>query len=219
MTSLAIALTVACAAAVAGLLAAEWFACRVARIAFKLLASTAFVAVACVLPGSAGVYGRLVIVALVLSWVGDTCLLGSRAALFLAGLAAFLLAHLAYGAAFAQGALDGRALGLALLVMLVVGAATMRWLWPHLSMPYKAAVGAYVAAIVGMCTLAVASSSALGCWPLAAGALGFAASDLAVARDQFVAPGRVNRLWGLPLYYASQLLLAWSLASRGALAA
>lgn len=175
--------------------------------------------VAWVLPGGTSLYGQWLIVALALSWVGDACLLASRAPSFLAGLAAFLLAHLAFAAAFAQVALDFDALAIALLVMLAVGAATMRWLWAHLSTPYKAAVGAYVAAIVGMCTLAVASSSALGYWPVAVGALGFAASDLAVARDQFVAPGRVNRLWGLPLYYGSQLLLAWSLASRGALAA
>lgn len=217
MTSAAIVLTAACAVAVVGLLAAEWSAWRRARITFKLLASSAFVAVACVLPGSASAYGRLVIVALALSWVGDACLLSSRAALFLAGLAAFLLAHLVFAAAFAQGALDGHALLAALLVMLAVGGVTMRWLWPHLSTPYKAAVGAYVAAIVGMCALAVARSAALGYWPLAVGALGFAASDLAVARDRFVAPGRVNRLWGLPLYYASQLILAWSVASRGGL--
>jgi len=46
----------------------------------------------------------------------------------------------------------------------------------------------------------------------AAGAVLFFASDLAVARDKFVAKGFVNRAWGLPVYYAGQLLIAWSLA-------
>ena len=45
-----------------------------------------------------------------------------------------------------------------------------------------------------------------------AGAWGFAISDLAVARDQFVTPGYQNRLWGLPLYFGSQMLLAYSVA-------
>jgi hypothetical protein len=36
-----------------------------------------------------------------------------------------------------------------------------------------------------------------------------------VARDQFVAPGYKNRLWGLPLYFGSQMLLAWSPALAG----
>ena len=44
-----------------------------------------------------------------------------------------------------------------------------------------------------------------------AGAVLFFASDLGVARDKFVAPGFPNRAWGLPAYYAGQLLIAWSL--------
>jgi uncharacterized membrane protein YhhN len=40
------------------------------------------------------------------------------------------------------------------------------------------------------------------------GAALFFASDLLVARDRFVRPGLANRLVGLPLYYAAQVLLA-----------
>jgi hypothetical protein len=40
--------------------------------------------------------------------------------------------------------------------------------------------------------------------------LAFYLSDLAVARDRFVARAFVNRLWGLPLYYAAQILFAVS---------
>ncbi len=39
----------------------------------------------------------------------------------------------------------------------------------------------------------------------------FTVSDIAVVRDRFVTTGFVNRLWGLPLYYAAQLLIAWSI--------
>jgi hypothetical protein len=39
----------------------------------------------------------------------------------------------------------------------------------------------------------------------------FTASDIAIVRNRFVAPGFVNRLWGLPLYYAAQLIIAWSI--------
>jgi uncharacterized membrane protein YhhN len=35
---------------------------------------------------------------------------------------------------------------------------------------------------------------------------------LSVARDRFVVPGFVNRAWGLPLYYAAQLVLAATVA-------
>lgn len=206
------ACTLACLAALAGLVAAEWFSWRGARIVCKLLASSAFVAVALALSATASTYGQLLLLALLLSWVGDACLLSSRGTLFLAGLAAFLLAHLAFAAAFAQGALDPRALAVALPAMGVAGVLTLRWLWPRLDGAYRVAVAAYVAAIVAMCTLALASSAALNNWQVALGAIGFAASDLAVARDQFVVKSRMNRLWGLPLYYLSQLVLAWSLA-------
>ncbi|MCP4006145.1 MAG: lysoplasmalogenase, partial [bacterium] len=44
------------------------------------------------------------------------------------------------------------------------------------------------------------------------GALMFYVSDLAVARDRFVATGFDNRIWGLPLYYCGQLVLASTIA-------
>ncbi len=53
---------------------------------------------------------------------------------------------------------------------------------------------------------------------MAIGALGFAASDLAVAREQFVRPGSINKLWGLPVYYLSQLALAWTVLHHGGVA-
>jgi hypothetical protein len=39
----------------------------------------------------------------------------------------------------------------------------------------------------------------------------FYASDLAVARNRFVAPGIANRLWGLPAYYVAQILFIHSI--------
>jgi uncharacterized membrane protein YhhN len=43
------------------------------------------------------------------------------------------------------------------------------------------------------------------------GAVLFFASDLAVARDKLVAPSFTNHAWGVPAYYAGQLLIAWAL--------
>ena len=67
---------------------------------------------------------------------------------------------------------------------------------------------AYVAVISAMVASATGAFGAAGGAALLAGALGFFASDLAVARQRFVAKSFTNKLWGLPLYYASQLLLA-----------
>jgi uncharacterized membrane protein YhhN len=61
-----------------------------------------------------------------------------------------------------------------------------------------------------MCALAVGVSVASGQWLIAVGALLFAASDLSVARQAFIAPAWLNLAWGLPAYYAAQMLLAWS---------
>jgi hypothetical protein len=44
------------------------------------------------------------------------------------------------------------------------------------------------------------------------GASLFFVSDLSVARDRFVAREFANKLYGLPAYYAGQLLIAWTLA-------
>jgi len=46
------------------------------------------------------------------------------------------------------------------------------------------------------------------------GAAAFYVSDLAVARDHFVVRGFTNKLWGLPLYFGAQLLLAWTVAGQ-----
>ena len=207
-----ILLAAVCVAATAALVWAEWRDRRAARAIFKIAASTAFVLVAWHLGAADSLYGRLILAALVLSWAGDVLLLSASSRLFLAGIGSFLMAHVAFAVAFAQRPPSALALGFGLVAMTAVGVVVLRWLWPHLSSFFRFAVGAYVAAIVAMCALAISVSAASGTWLLAAGAIGFAASDISVARDRFVAPGFANRAWGLPLYYAAQLVLAFSVA-------
>lgn len=210
MNLAAVALTIGCALAVAALVAADRWQQPLARRWLKITASACFVLVAVALQAPASAYGRIVLGALVLGALGDACLLSERRRWFLAGLGLFLVAHLAYTVAFVVGGWRVGALALALPGLVAAGIATLRWLRPHLAPFDRAAVGAYVVAIVAMCAFAIAHAAAAQAWPVAVGALAFAASDLSVARDRYVAPGPVNRAWGLPLYYAAQLLLAWS---------
>jgi hypothetical protein len=63
-----------------------------------------------------------------------------------------------------------------------------------------------------MCVAAAGHAAAAGRWAVLAGALLFALSDLAVARDRFVHAGFANKLWGWPTYFGAQLLLAWTVA-------
>jgi uncharacterized membrane protein YhhN len=73
-------------------------------------------------------------------------------------------------------------------------------------------VTAYVVIISAMVAAAIGATAAGATGLILIGAIAFYVSDLAVARNRFVAPGAINRYWGLPLYYLGQLLLAWSVA-------
>jgi uncharacterized membrane protein YhhN len=210
MPRIAIALSVACLLAASVLVVAERRNLSAVRWFAKLAASTAFVLVALSLGAAASTYGQLVLLALVLSGIGDAFLLSERSAAFLSGLGAFLLAHVAYSVAFATGALSTSVFFVSLICAAAIGLITLRWLWGWLDAANKVAVAAYVGTIVAMCALAIAHSAVSRSWLAAIGAVAFAASDISVARDRFVASEFVNRAWGLPVYYSAQLLLAWS---------
>lgn len=195
-------------AALAGLLIAEAHDDR--RLAFvcKPLASTGFVAAAVAAGALGSTYGRVVLAALVLSWIGDVLLLSKRSGPFLGGLASFLLGHVAFGIAFILHGTD-RLWALAALAILIVPAVLVdRWLRPHVPADMKIPVRAYIVVITGMLALAAGTSGAGATLRILAGALAFYLSDLSVARDRFIRETFVNRLWGLPLYYGAQLLLA-----------
>ncbi|MBU1236683.1 MAG: lysoplasmalogenase [Gammaproteobacteria bacterium] len=205
-------LVLACLAAVAGLLYAEYRGKRFARVVLKLCASTAFVLLAAVLGAHESTYGQFILAALVLGWLGDALLLSDNSRLFMAGLGAFLASHLCFAAAFIAGGFSLPSFGLAALPAVIAGGAIARWLWPHLSADFKAPVVAYVVAILFMCAAAAGFAAATGVWRALAGAVLFAASDIAVARDRFVLKSFTNKLWGLPVYFIAQLVLASSVA-------
>lgn len=202
---------IACLVACAALVVCEYRGWRPGRAISKITASTAFVALALQLDAVHSAYGRVILAALVLSWVGDVFLLSHRNRLFLLGITSFLLAHVAFSVAFSLVGVSLPALLVGLAAMAVIGASVLAWLWKHLDGFYRVAVGAYVLAIVAMCAFAIAASAASGNWLLAGGAIAFAVSDISVARDRFVAHRFINRLWGLPLYYVAQVILALSI--------
>ena len=68
--------------------------------AMKAIASSAFIALAIRSGAWSSMFGRLILLGLALSWCGDMFLVGDSRVAFLAGLTAFLLAHLAYVSAF-----------------------------------------------------------------------------------------------------------------------
>jgi len=200
-----------CALAVALLLVADRLDHRGGRAAAKLVASTAFVWAAVVWGAAATAYGRWILLGLACCWAGDALLLShgtSRA--FQAGIGAFLLGHVSYAVACLQLGLDFSWLAAMAVCAAIFAGIVLRWLRPHVSRGFAVPVAAYVAAISVMSALAVGASLSGASWWLGLGALGFAGSDLSVARDRFIAPAFQNGLWGLPLYFGSQLVLARS---------
>ena len=195
------------ATAVALLLAAEYRGWRAGIWLAKPAASTLFVCAALERGALGSGYGRLVAAALALSWLGDVLLIPvGRPQVFQAGVAAFGLAHVAYVGAFLSRAFaPGQAL-LAAVPAALAFAAAARWLRPHVPAEMRLSVRAYMAILSAM-LVAAAGAAAADPW-ITAGAALFYLSDLAVARDRFVAPGFANALVGLPLYYAAQMVLA-----------
>jgi uncharacterized membrane protein YhhN len=153
-----------------------------------------------------------VLAGLVCAALGDVLLALPGNAAFQAGIGAFGVGHALYIVA-AYVALDGAAPPAWSALLLVPSLSAYGWLYPHLG-PMRGAVGVYVALITAMVAYALAlvlHAPTFGIWFLIGAAL-FYASDLSVARDRFVQNQLINRLWGLPAYYAGQLLIAYSIA-------
>jgi uncharacterized membrane protein YhhN len=203
MTAAAIVFTVVAAASLVWAEAGDSPAAR----PLKMLASTGFIVIALSVGGLSSVYGRLVLVALVLSWAGDLLLTYSSRPAFLGGLVTFLLAHVAYSVAFGVLGITARLAAIAAVVLLVAGIALWRWIAPHVG-DMAGPVIAYLVVITGMVVMAVGAYGSGAAAPIPIGAVLFYLSDIAVARNQFVTPGIDNRVVGLPLYYLAQILLA-----------
>ncbi len=174
----------------------------------KPLASLGFIVLALVLGAWKTHYGMTLLGGFIFAMAGDLLLIPKSENFFKAGVAAFLLGHVFYLMAFVRVGLDAMALIIAVSCLLVVQRIVLRWLMPHVPSGMKAPILAYVQ-VISLMTLFAASAARVSGNPwIAVGAVAFFISDLSVARDKFVQPGFANKLWGLPLYYAAQFLLA-----------
>lgn len=204
-----------CALSVAGLLVAEHRQSQRLKWLFKPAASLFFILVA-IAAGTASKtgmtpFGLAILAGLVLCALGDVLLIPKAAGTFLAGMAAFAAGHAAYIAAFFIGGvvIGPVAIG-GLAATAAAGALLVAALWREL--------GSFRVPVIGYCAIiSVMVAASLGHWraapddasaALALAAIGFAASDISVARDRFGGAGYFNRAWGLPLYFAAQCLFA-----------
>lgn len=180
----------------------------------KFVASTAFLAVAVLSGALRSRYGRVVFTGLTLSWFGDMFLLGTTQQLFLAGLVTFLLAHIAYIAAFSVHGLNAKWSMAAFVPVAAISIFVAVWLTPYVPGDMIVPVRTYTFVISLMVITAFGTKGAGGTLLIPLGATMFYFSDLSVAAGQFVEPAFPNFVWGLPFYYTGQLLLALSVKKR-----
>lgn len=158
--------------------------------------------------------GWLLVAALALSALGDYFLSRDGDTPFLAGMVAFLLAHVAYVVAFVGLGQSGALLAdrwLVALVLIVFALAVYRVLWPGLG-AFRLPVAAYCLAILAMGLAAFDLPPGDTSWMIPLGAVLFMASDavLAIARFRL----KPASGWQLPAgwfvwstYWLAQIIL------------
>jgi uncharacterized membrane protein YhhN len=142
--------------------------------------------------------------ALALSTLGDVYLM-LPGDFFVAGLLAFLLAHVAYIADFEAG-IPAR-LGWLVLVLVVSSPLILRIVRSVASSAVRGAVCAYITIISLMASSALASGDLVA----AAGAVLFLASDALIAWTRFVGALSWGRIAIIVTYHAGQFLLVCAL--------
>lgn len=177
----------------------------------KMVTSTGFLAMAIAAGGLQSTYGRVVLVALFFSWWGDLFLTSNKEKLFLLGLVAFFLAHVAFAGAFVAHGVNWKWVAVTASAGIVPVVIVVMWLNPHLG-SMRIPVYAYMTIISLMVALAAGTWGRGGTALILVGAVLFYLSDIFVARARFVSPGPWNGYIGLPLYYVAQMLLATSIA-------
>ena len=180
---------------------------------FKTLAAVGFILTAIECGALESSYGLTILAGLVLCLGGDVLLIPDSNSIFLMGIGSFLLGHLAFAAAFAAAGINGATTLVTSLPMGIVALLVLRWLWPHLSGLMQKAVPAYIFAISSMVVLSVGCAVQHNAPWIAVGAIGFMLSDLAVARERFVSSGFINKVWGTPLYFGAQVVIAMTTTS------
>jgi uncharacterized membrane protein YhhN len=200
-----------CAAFTLALLFAEKKQSAALRWLFKPAASAAFLGVAVAAGALDSGFGRIILLGLAFCALGDVLLIARSQAAFLAGMGAFALGHVGYIAAFIHGGVaPGGSAAFAFIGMALFSGVFLTRFWPRLD-TFKAPVGIYALIISVMVIASFAHYDQVGSrqgLTLAMAALGFAISDVAVARDRFGDQNFANKLWGLPLYYGAQCLFA-----------
>jgi len=182
----------------------------------KSVLSLLFVTTALLQPPSVPGYHLYLLIGLIFCLTGDVCLALPRESAFKVGLVAFLIGHVFYIISFSSLTQISHWISIGLFIFLGMSAFIFFWLRPHLkSMLIPVLIYIVVITVMGVGAWAVFRKSSFrisGRALILAGALCFYFSDVFVARDKFIKEEYLNRLLNLPLYYAGQFMLAFSIS-------
>lgn len=182
----------------------------------KPFLSALFIAAALAGPAADPAYFKLILAGLILCMAGDVFLIFfDQRGPFLAGLVSFLAGHVLYAFAFFSLAGPGRGRWIVIAPVAALSVAVFLWLRPRLGrmlVPVLAYVTIITAMVIGADALADTETVRFPGRALAfSGAILFYVSDVFVARQRFVKRNFFNRGVGLPLYYAGQFMIAFSI--------
>jgi uncharacterized membrane protein YhhN len=191
---------------------------EVLRFVFKPLTTILIIAYAWSRTGDVPRRRTWVLVGLVFSLAGDIALMWPGG--FVAGLVAFLLAHLAYLVAFTSTTRLA-SMWQPWVFYAALSAALLAQLWPGVPGALQIPVVAYVVCLAAMAAQAATWWLREGTAPLsreagyaALGGLLFVSSDALLAINKFLDPLPEASLWVLSTYWAAQWCIATSLKRR-----
>jgi len=188
---------------------------RAGLVPTKGCLSLLFVLAALVQKDPLNPYAVFVVTGLVFCLGGDVLLALPQNKAFMLGLVSFLVGHVFYVIGFfCVAGLSGWT-WVTLLLAAMTSSLVYWWLRSHLGKMKGPVIGYMGVITVMVCAassvLGVADLNLSGRVMVFSGAVAFYFSDVFVARDRFMKEGFVNRLVGLPMYYAGQFLIAFSL--------
>jgi len=187
---------------------------RIPLLITKSALSLLFVITALLQPHPVPGYYHYLFIGLVFCLIGDVCLALSQKKAFMGGLVAFLVGHIFYIFSFISLAVISDWISIGGFIIFAISALVFFWLRPHLkSMLIPVLLYVLVITVMASGAWAVFWKSLFlisGRTLILVGSLCFYISDVFVARNKFIKEEYRNRLFGLPLYYTGQFLLAFS---------
>ncbi len=160
-------------------------------------------------------YQWSVVAGLLFSLAGDVCLMLPKD-LFLAGLLAFLIAHVCYLVAFTADCRFASRL-VPFAVWGSIGLVVLVVLWARIPFALRLPVVLYAGVLLTMAAQAASRAVELRAVPATAAAMGaslFVVSDTLLAINRFGWDLPASRLLVLGTYFTAQWLIAWSVYAR-----